>query len=190
MSVGNKTNDRKGYTQHLALGHGSRSQERDAYGNEVGVSARRVPVAYLLVDVPVGVARHSGAPPAPPAAAAPPPHSLRALHHHVQASPSFLEAMSELPVLLYLCSNEALPLPLECVQPLLEAVRLGDAAAAEQWRAAPQPATLFQLARAAADADAPHGAAGGVWTCAVCTYHNAANLRACEMCAMPRNDGM
>ncbi|XP_068631700.1 nuclear protein localization protein 4 homolog isoform X2 [Battus philenor] len=169
-------------------------KERDAYGNEVGVSARRVPVAYLLVDVPVGVARQAmPAPPAPAAsAAAGPPRSLRALHYHLQSATSFLEAVSELHVLLYLCSNEALPLPLECVAPLLEAVRTHDAAAADRWRAAPQPATLLQLARAAADADAPmpSAAASGVWTCALCTYHNAASLRACEMCAMPRNDGL
>ncbi|CAG5032453.1 unnamed protein product [Parnassius apollo] len=181
-------------------------QERDAYGNEVGVAARRVPVAYLLVDVPVGVARRADndLAPAPVAPAAPPPHSMRALHHHIQSATSFLEAMSDLHVLLYLCSNEALPLSLDTVQPLLQAVRERDAAAADSWRLQTQPATLLQLARAAAEADAPHGAdaggsvdgaggaggAGAVWTCALCTYHNAAALRACEMCAMPRSDAM
>ncbi|KPJ12377.1 Nuclear protein localization protein 4-like [Papilio machaon] len=167
-------------------------QERDAYGNEVGVSARRVPVAYLLVDVPVGVARQPPAPHAPPPArSAPPPalHSLRDLHRHLEAAPSFLEAMSELHVLLYLCTNEALPLSLSCMSPLLAAVRAQDAAGAERWRAGPQPATLLQLARAAAEGEGEmspaSGAGAALWTCALCTYHNAADLRACEMCAMP-----
>ncbi|XP_013172472.1 PREDICTED: nuclear protein localization protein 4 homolog [Papilio xuthus] len=164
-------------------------KERDAYGNEVGVSARRVPVAYLLVDVPVGVARQ---PAAPPAAPAPPAalHSLRDLHRHIEAAPSFLEAMSELHVLLFLCTNEALPLSLSCVAPLVEAVRAQDGAAAERWRAGPQAGTLLQLARAAAEGEGEGEATLAPWTCALCTYHNAPELRACEMCAMPRNDGM
>ena len=28
--------------------------------------------------------------------------------------------------------------------------------------------------------------AGGVWTCPLCTFHNAPHNDACEMCAMPR----
>lgn len=103
----------------------------------------------------------------------------------MSATPHSAQAVSELHVLLYLCSNEALPLSLECAAPLLAAVRAQDAAAAERWRAGPQPATLLQLARAAAEgAGSPPRAAP--WTCALCTYHNAPELRACEMCAMPR----
>lgn len=80
-------------------------QEKDAYGNEVGVSARRVPVAYLLVDVPCGVANEGRAPtfhppaqPNPPGAF-PPAHralhqhmqTLQALHQHIESSPTFLD---------------------------------------------------------------------------------------------------
>ncbi|XP_072931598.1 nuclear protein localization protein 4 homolog [Epargyreus clarus] len=181
-------------------------KERDAYGNEVGVSARRVPVAYLLVDVPCGVA--PDAPPSfSPRAAFPPANraahahvqSLRALHHHLQAADSFLEGASDFHVLLYLATNEALPLSVEALAPLLAAVRARDAAAAAAWRAQPAAATLLQLARAAAEPEPPArapdlggggGAAGGVWTCPLCTFHNAAQLDACEMCAMPKNSAM
>lgn len=77
-------------------------QEKDAYGNEVGVSARRVPVAYLLVDVPCGVANEGRAPTlSPPALATafPPAHrllqdhmqTLQALHHHIESAETFLD---------------------------------------------------------------------------------------------------
>lgn len=136
-------------------------QERDAYGNEVGVSAKRVPVAYLLVDVPCGVAADGGACTFSARAAFPPAHrplqqhlqTLRALHAHLQAAPSFLEAVSDLHVLLFLASNEALPLSPAALEPLLAAVRAQDSAAADAWRATPTAATLHQLSSAAAEHD-------------------------------------
>ncbi|KAL0841645.1 hypothetical protein ABMA28_015297 [Loxostege sticticalis] len=182
-------------------------KEKDVYGNEVGVSAKRLPVAYLLVDVPCGVA-NAGAPAFAPRAAFPPAHralqghiqSPAALHAHIRASDSFLDAMSDLHVLLYLATNDALPLDMETLQPLLDAVRARDAPAADAWRLRPAPATLEQLARADADHDAEPlrsgssggaaGGGGGVWTCPLCTFHNAAHNDQCEMCAMPRNNAM
>ncbi|XP_047024530.1 nuclear protein localization protein 4 homolog isoform X2 [Helicoverpa zea] len=176
-------------------------KERDAYGNEVGVSAKRVPVAYLLVDVPVGVAG-PGAPPTFWAQAAfPPAHralqqhlqTLRALHAHLAAADSFLQAASDLHALLFLATNEALPLSPDALQPLLTAVRARDAAAADAWRSTPSAATLDTLCRAAADHDADSAALGGgagVWTCPLCTFHNAPHNDACEMCAMPRSNAM
>lgn len=62
--------------------------------------------------------------------------------------------MSDLHVLLYLATNDALPLDMETLQPLLDAVRARDAPAADAWRLRPAPATLEQLARADADHDA------------------------------------
>ncbi|KAJ0177513.1 hypothetical protein K1T71_007522 [Dendrolimus kikuchii] len=200
-------------------------KEKDAYGNEVGVSAKRVPVAYLLVDVPCGVAGDAAPPLFCPGGAFPPANralhhhlqTLKALHHHIQAAGSFLEAMSDFHVLLYLATNEALPLSLETLQPLLTAVLKRDADAALAWRDHPHVATLEHLARAAAEHDdhqladrspnaggagsgagaagASAGAAGAggaapVWTCPLCTFHNAHHHDACEMCAMPRNNAM
>ncbi|CAH2980027.1 unnamed protein product [Chilo suppressalis] len=76
-------------------------KEKDAYGNEVGASARRVPVAYLLVDVPCGVATGASTTRTrfDPRAAFPPAHrplalhlqTLRALHEHVCAAGDFLQ---------------------------------------------------------------------------------------------------
>ncbi|XP_061377196.1 nuclear protein localization protein 4 homolog [Danaus plexippus] len=167
-------------------------KEKDAYGNEVGVSAKRLPVAYLLVDVPVGVAPAAGEPTFDPRASFPPAHrplqqhvqSLSGLHAHVERAESFLAAASDLHVLLFLATNDAAPLSLEQLAPLLDAVRRRDASAAEAWRASPAAAAL--LARAAAAA-APAAPASQLWTCPLCTFHNAAPLDACEMCAMPRN---
>ncbi|RVE44149.1 hypothetical protein evm_011196 [Chilo suppressalis] len=75
-------------------------KEKDVYGNEVGASARRVPVAYLLVDVPCGVATGASTTRTrfDPRAAFPPAHrplalhlqTLRALHEHVCAAGDFL----------------------------------------------------------------------------------------------------
>ncbi|XP_030035651.1 nuclear protein localization protein 4 homolog [Manduca sexta] len=180
-------------------------KERDVYGNEVGVSAKRVPVAYLLVDVPCGVAAASAAPLFSPRAAFPPANrplqhhlqTLKALHTHLQASESFLEAVSDLHVLFYLATNEALPLSLDTLQPLLAAVIARDAAAADAWRSDPSAATLDHLMSASADHEPESaaglggaGGAGAVWTCQMCTFHNHNQRDACEMCAMPRNSAM
>lgn len=179
-------------------------KERDAYGNEVGVAAKRVPVAYLLVDVPCGVAAAGASTTFNPRAAFPPANraltqhiqSLRALHSHVLGERSFLEAASDLHALLYLATNEALPLSAHALAPLLQAVRARDAPAAEAWRREPHHATLDHLLRAAAEHDqqptddVSREAAGGggvAWTCPLCTYHNAAHSDACDMCAMPSN---
>ncbi|KAL4707550.1 hypothetical protein ACJJTC_000302 [Scirpophaga incertulas] len=186
-------------------------KERDAYGNDVCVRAQRLPVAYLVVDVPAGVA----AAPAPtfcPRAAFPPAHrplsnhlqTLKALHDHITISQNFLEAMSDLHVLVYLGTNEALPLSIDALAPLLDAVRDRDEAAALRWAAEPDPATLLQLAKAAAEGgDGAHrahtnsagsgsssGAPGSLWTCTFCTFHNEPRRDACDMCAMPRMNAM
>ncbi|XP_035433294.2 nuclear protein localization protein 4 homolog isoform X1 [Spodoptera frugiperda] len=171
-------------------------KERDAYGNEVGVSAKRVPVAYLLVDVPCGVAG-AAEPTFWPRASFPPANrplqhhlqTLRALQAQLQAADSTLDALADLHALLFLATNEALPLSPAALQPLLAAVAARDAAAAEAWRAQPAAATLLQLARAAADEPAA-AAPGAVWTCPLCTFHNAPHADACEMCAMPRSNAM
>lgn len=126
------------------------------------MSAKRVPVAYLLVDVPCGVASSAGSATFSPRGVFPPANrplqqhlqSLRALHAHLQASATFLEAASDLHVLLFLASNEALPLSPAALEPLLQAVLARDADAAEAWRSTPSAATLDQLTRAAADHDA------------------------------------
>ncbi|GBP63476.1 Nuclear protein localization protein 4 homolog [Eumeta japonica] len=176
-----------------AVPAGAHSYERDAYGNEVGVSARRLPVAYLLVDVPCGLA--AGGAPTLHASAFPPAHrplaahlqTLRALHQHLRAAPTFLDAVSDLHVLLYLATNEALPLPLDVLEPLCVAVRARDAAAADAWRAHPAWATLEQLAAAASSDDEPRIApANETWTCPHCTYHNPPHAHSCDMCALPR----
>lgn len=131
------------------------------YGNEVGVSAKRVPVAYLLVDVPCGVAAAgaAGAPVFNPRSTFPPANrplqhqlqTLHALHQHVQGEESFLQAAADLHVLLFLATNEALPLSPEALAPLLGAVRARDAAAADAWRREPHNATLDHLLCAAAE---------------------------------------
>ncbi|CAK1547366.1 unnamed protein product [Leptosia nina] len=173
--------------------------ERDEYGNDVGVSAKRLPVAYLLVDVPCGVAPSTSQPTFCPTATFPPANrplqnhiqTLKGLHEHIQASPSFLEAMSDLHVLLYLATNEALPLTIEQLEPLLQAVRSRDELAAENWCSEGHVATLLQLAACDHHSPAANSSSeGGVWTCQLCTYHNAAPLDSCEMCAMPRNNAM
>ncbi|XP_063618820.1 nuclear protein localization protein 4 homolog [Cydia splendana] len=170
-------------------------KEKDAYGNEVSVSLRRVPVAYLLVDVPCGVSTNAS-PLLSPRAAFPPAHrplpqylqTREALHKHLEESESFLEAMSDLHTLVYIASNETLPIPLEALDALLAAVRARDALAAERWRAdTPAWATLEHLCATQDDQMAASvGDDSGVWTCGICTFHNSMRRDACEMCAMPR----
>lgn len=57
--------------------------------------------------------------------------------------------MSDLHVLVYLMTNDALPMTAEQMDPLLSAIVKRDHAAAEAWRATPHAATLEHLARVA-----------------------------------------
>ncbi|CAG9133328.1 unnamed protein product [Plutella xylostella] len=161
--------------------------ERDAYGNEVNVSAKRLPVAYLLVDVPVG---SSTSPPLfSPRAAFPPAHrplqshlqSLQALHEHIENCDSFLEAMSDLHVLLYLASNEQLQVPMSELKQLLAAVAARDARAADEWRANCDAWAAIVDARN----HSMETSGGAVWTCPHCTFHNPPQRDNCDMCALP-----
>lgn len=171
-------------------------KERDAYGNEVGVSARRLPVAYLLVDMPCGLAPANATPMFSPRSNFPPEHrpiqkylqTLKAFHQHLQESANFLEAMSDFHVLIWLASNETLAISEPALEPLLDAVRNRDLEAAERWRELPGAATLESLAELQQQ---PHSesipmAGAELWTCPHCTFHNQPSAETCEMCALPK----
>ena len=135
-------------------------KEKDHFGNEIVKIARPLPIEYLLVDVPVSA-------PVEPKYTFNPilskrtfPVENRPIEGSTQSiavlssyldqfdESSFLEAMSDFHLLIFLASLDILPLRQE-LKPLLEAIRDKDRTRADIWkRESGHWATLQQLIHA------------------------------------------
>uniref|UniRef100_G3MM79 Nuclear protein localization protein 4 homolog n=1 Tax=Amblyomma maculatum TaxID=34609 RepID=G3MM79_AMBMU len=171
----------------------------DSYGNEVTQLARPLPIEYLLVDVPVSTpkeplftfsAKHCF------------PVENRLLEGHIQdlgavtarlsrftaanngGQNAVLEAFSDFHLLLYLASQDIVPLK-ETMAPLLEAVRTKNHEVAQQWTTNDQWQTFEQILQGAA-VEHREGQSAPLWTCQHCTYQNSRTDKVCEMCSLPQ----
>uniref|UniRef100_A0A336LZR4 CSON005178 protein n=1 Tax=Culicoides sonorensis TaxID=179676 RepID=A0A336LZR4_CULSO len=182
-------------------------KEKDAYGNEVQRLGRPLPVEYLLVDIPASTpvqqlytftAREDKGHF---------PIENRLLDGHLQdfnalstylskwGVDEFLEAVSDLHLLIYLYTMDMLPLKAE-MGPLFEAIKKKDTSLAlsfknqEVWR------TLEQLISASShhepsmpliDDDPMNVDDGPGWVCDHCTFLNTrSGSQTCEICNLPR----
>lgn len=188
---------------------------RDSYGNEVTQMARPLPIEYLLVDVPVSTPMeplHTFC--ATPGKRRFPVEN-RLLEGHIQdlaavaahirqftsgaanaaaadgaggatSADAALEAFSDFHLLLYLASQDIVPLK-ETMAPLLEAVRTQNREMAKQWIGNDQWQTFEQiLASQGTSGEHRDGPAAASWTCQHCTFLNAVSSNACEMCGLPQ----
>ncbi|XP_023328940.1 nuclear protein localization protein 4 homolog isoform X2 [Eurytemora carolleeae] len=118
--------------------------EKDKYGNEIKKLGRPLPVEYLLLDVPVSSPLEPQSTFTILTDRNPFPVENRLLDSSLQdfnsfakyvnqfRSAEFLEAVSDLHVLIFMANLDIIPLrPL--MGPLLEAVRTGDREAAREW---------------------------------------------------------
>ncbi|XP_067951814.1 nuclear protein localization protein 4 homolog [Watersipora subatra] len=190
-------------------------KNKDKYGNEITRLARPLPVEYLLTDMSVGFpieqlytfsALKSQKNPFPAANRDQIGEfqtlATLATYLHQFDELSFLQALSDFDVLLYLSNCDVLPLR-EHMAPLLEAVRTQDAEAAQRWSQDDQWSTMQHLLHASVPSSDQPGAAaatsnsfaganassltpvGSTWQCAHCTFINT-NPTACEMCSLPK----
>ncbi|KAK8376851.1 hypothetical protein O3P69_010052 [Scylla paramamosain] len=185
-------------------------KEKDQYNNEVVRLGRPLPVEYLLLDCPVSTPNEPLYTFAVNEASF--PVANRMVEGHLQdfttlaaylkkfTDDQFLEAMSDLHVLIYIAAMDMLPLR-EYIGPLLEAVKTRNRAAALEWKQSGHWATVEQLVMAsgpeslagARGADVvgvgsstQPSAAATSWTCQHCTFINQTATESCDMCHLPK----
>uniref|UniRef100_A0A672K9G8 Nuclear protein localization protein 4 homolog n=1 Tax=Sinocyclocheilus grahami TaxID=75366 RepID=A0A672K9G8_SINGR len=125
-------------------------------------------------------------------------HSLATyLSQCSSSSCSFLDIVSDFHLLLFLVTNEVMPLQ-DSIGLLLDAVKTSNEELAQTWKKSEQWATIEQLCSTVGGQ--PSGsldyAMGGptlpqsssaVWSCLHCTFMNQPGTEHCEMCSLPRS---
>nr|XP_048673677.1 nuclear protein localization protein 4 homolog isoform X3 [Caretta caretta] len=146
----------------------------DKFGNEITQLARPLPVEYLIIDDF---------------------HSL-ATYLSQNTSSVFLDIISDFHLLLFLVTNEVMPLQ-DSISLLLEAVRTRNEELAQTWKKSEQWATIEQLCSTVgvqvsglheygAMGSSTHAASSAMWACQHCTFMNQPGTGHCEMCSLPR----
>uniref|UniRef100_A0A4W5KIN6 Nuclear protein localization protein 4 homolog n=1 Tax=Hucho hucho TaxID=62062 RepID=A0A4W5KIN6_9TELE len=110
----------------------------------------------------------------------------------------FLDMVSDFHLLLFLVTNEVMPLR-DSIGLLLDAVKTKDEELAQTWKKSEQWATIEQLcSTVGGQSSGPqeYGAMGGgpstpasssaMWSCLHCTFMNQPGTELCEMCSLPR----
>uniref|UniRef100_A0A673JY61 Nuclear protein localization protein 4 homolog n=1 Tax=Sinocyclocheilus rhinocerous TaxID=307959 RepID=A0A673JY61_9TELE len=124
-------------------------------------------------------------------------HSLATYLSQCSSSSSFLDIVSDFHLLLFLVTNEVMPLQ-DSIGLLLDAVKTSNEELAQTWKKSEQWATIEQLCSTVGGQ--PSGsldyAMGGptlpqsssaVWSCLHCTFMNQPGTEHCEMCSLPHS---
>ncbi|XP_023412566.1 nuclear protein localization protein 4 homolog isoform X1 [Loxodonta africana] len=179
----------------------------DKFGNEITQLARPLPVEYLIIDITTTFPKD----PVHTFSISQNPfpienrdvlgetqdfHSL-ATYLSQNTSSMFLDTISDFHLLLFLVTNEVMPLQ-DSISLLLEAVRTRNEELAQTWKKSEQWATIEQLC-STVGVQLPglqeFGAVGGsahtatsaaMWACQHCTFMNPPGTGHCEMCSLPR----
>uniref|UniRef100_A0A8D1BDU6 Nuclear protein localization protein 4 homolog n=1 Tax=Sus scrofa TaxID=9823 RepID=A0A8D1BDU6_PIG len=122
-------------------------------------------------------------------------HSL-ATYLSQSTSSVFLDTVSDFHLLLFLVTNDVMPLQ-DSISLLLEAVRTRNEELAQTWKKSEQWATIEQLCSTVgvqlpglqeygAVGGPTHAASAAMWACQHCTFMNQPGTGHCEMCSLPR----
>ncbi|XP_077406908.1 nuclear protein localization protein 4 homolog isoform X2 [Vanacampus margaritifer] len=181
-------------------------KDKDKFGNDVTFLARPLPVEYLIIDITTTFPKD---PQFTFTSAQRFPIENREILGETQdfhslstylsqcASTSFLDIVSDFHLLLFLVTNEVMPLR-DSIGLLLDAVRTCDRDLAETWKKSEQWATIEQLCGTVGgqpsssvgfdsmgDPSAPPSSSA-MWSCVHCTFMNQPGTEHCEMCRLPR----
>ncbi|XP_061611349.1 nuclear protein localization protein 4 homolog isoform X1 [Phyllopteryx taeniolatus] len=183
-------------------------KDKDKFGNDVTFLARPLPVEYLIIDITTTFPKD---PQFTFSSAQRFPIENREIFGETQnfhslatylslcASTSFLDIVSDFHLLLFLVTNEVMPLR-DSIGLLLDAVKTSDEDLADAWKKSEQWATIEQLCGTVggqpssgpagfdgtADPSAPPSSSA-VWSCVHCTFMNQPGTEHCEMCRLPRS---
>uniref|UniRef100_H0XCQ9 Nuclear protein localization protein 4 homolog n=1 Tax=Otolemur garnettii TaxID=30611 RepID=H0XCQ9_OTOGA len=181
-------------------------EDIDKFGNEITQLARPLPVEYLIIDITTTFPKD----PVHTFSISQNPfpienrdvlgetqdfHSL-ATYLSQNTSSMFLDTISDFHLLLFLVTNEVMPLQ-DSISLLLEAVRTRDEELAQTWKRSEQWATIEQLCSTVgvqlpglqeygAVGGSVHVATAAMWACQHCTFMNQPGTGHCEMCSLPR----
>ncbi|XP_077359345.1 nuclear protein localization protein 4 homolog [Festucalex cinctus] len=186
-------------------------KDKDKFGNDVTFLARPLPVEYLIIDITTTFPKD---PQFTFSSAQRFPIENREILGETQdfhslstylsqcAAASFLDVVSDFHLLLFLVTNEVMPLR-DSIGLLLDAVKTCDEDLADTWKKSEQWATIEQLCGtvggqpssssssvAFASLGGPSSSAppssSSMWSCAHCTFMNQPGTEHCEMCRLPR----
>uniref|UniRef100_A0A673K1K9 Nuclear protein localization protein 4 homolog n=1 Tax=Sinocyclocheilus rhinocerous TaxID=307959 RepID=A0A673K1K9_9TELE len=182
-------------------------KDKDKFGNDITYLARPLPVEYLIIDItttfpkdPVFTFSSTFRFPIENRDALGETqdfHSLATYLSQCSSSSSFLDIVSDFHLLLFLVTNEVMPLQ-DSIGLLLDAVKTSNEELAQTWKKSEQWATIEQLCSTVGGQ--PSGsldyAMGGptlpqsssaVWSCLHCTFMNQPGTEHCEMCSLPHS---
>uniref|UniRef100_A0AAX7TW01 NPL4 homolog, ubiquitin recognition factor n=1 Tax=Astatotilapia calliptera TaxID=8154 RepID=A0AAX7TW01_ASTCA len=182
-------------------------KDKDKFGNDVTFLARPLPVEYLLIDITTTFPKD---PQYTFSSTQRFPIENRDILGETQdfhslatylsqcTSTSFLNIVSDFHLLLFLVTNEVMPLR-DSIGLLLEAVKTSNEDLAQTWKKSEQWATIEQLCSTVGgqpSSSLDYGAMGGpsvpasssaMWSCLHCTFMNQPGTEHCEMCSLPRS---
>ncbi|XP_063077857.1 nuclear protein localization protein 4 homolog [Engraulis encrasicolus] len=187
-------------------------KDKDKFGNDITYLARPLPVEYLIIDItttfpkdPQYTFSSSQRFPIENREALGETqdfHSLATYLSQCSSSTSFLDIVSDFHLLLFLVTNEVMPLG-DSIGLLLDAVKTSNEELAQTWKKSEQWATIEQLcstvgmqqtsslddygALGGPSGSTPSASSSAMWSCQHCTFMNQPGTELCEMCSLPRS---
>uniref|UniRef100_A0A8B9JHT7 NPL4 homolog, ubiquitin recognition factor n=1 Tax=Astyanax mexicanus TaxID=7994 RepID=A0A8B9JHT7_ASTMX len=178
------------------------------FGNDITYLARPLPVEYLIIDItttfpkdPVFTFSSTLRFPIENRDALGETQDFHSLATYLSQCPSssssFLNIVSDFHLLIFLVTNEVMPLR-DSIGLLLDAVKTSNEELAQTWKKSEQWATIEQLCstvggQQAGSLDYAMGGASvpasssAMWSCLHCTFMNQPGTEHCEMCSLPRS---
>uniref|UniRef100_A0A673A2F3 Nuclear protein localization protein 4 homolog n=2 Tax=Sphaeramia orbicularis TaxID=375764 RepID=A0A673A2F3_9TELE len=182
-------------------------KDKDKFGNDVTFLARPLPVEYLIIDItttfpkdPQYTFSSSQRFPIENRDILGETQDFHSLATYLSQCTStvFLDIVSDFHLLLFLVTNEVMPLR-DSIGLLLDAVKTSNEDLAQTWKKSEQWATIEQLCSTVGgqpSSSLGYGAMGGpsvpasssaMWSCLHCTFMNQPGTEHCEMCSLPRS---
>ncbi|KAG5262808.1 hypothetical protein AALO_G00279130 [Alosa alosa] len=182
-------------------------KDKDKFGNDITYLARPLPVEYLIIDITTTFPKD-------------PQYTFSSTHRFPRenrealgetqdfhslatylsqcSASSFLDIISDFHLLLFLVTNEVMPLR-DSIGLLLDAVKTSNEELALTWKKSEQWATIEQLCSTVGGQQAESlsdyamggpsapASSSSMWSCLHCTFMNQPGTELCEMCSLPRS---
>ncbi|XP_028674159.1 nuclear protein localization protein 4 homolog [Erpetoichthys calabaricus] len=183
-------------------------KDKDKFGNDITYLARPLPVEYLIIDItttfpkdPVFTFTSMHRFPIENRDVLGETQDFHSLSTYLSQNTStvFLNVVSDFHLLLFLVTNDIMPLG-DSIGLLLDAVKTSNEELAQTWTKSEQWATIEQLCGTVSVPPSSlhdYGAIGGttippassssMWSCRHCTFMNQPGIEQCEMCSLPRS---
>ncbi|CAB4000892.1 nuclear localization 4 homolog [Paramuricea clavata] len=178
--------------------------DKDSYGNEVTLLARPMPIEYVLIEVPAAFPKdHQYTFPGGngdpfPIANREELGEIQDFHsfaQYVNRQPrsNFLNALSDLHLLIFMATSDMLPLK-RSLNMLFEAIKASDEDKVWEWGKNEEWATVEEMIKSQDGGEfmtlpgpQQETKVATQWTCNHCTFINESASNSCEMCGLPHS---